>query len=53
MYNPPLQLGRELSVLAATSTSSTYRMRASVYAGLTKVRLEPQVLIDAEEGLFQ
>jgi len=28
-------------------------MWASIYAGLTKVRLEPQVLIDAEEGLFQ
>jgi hypothetical protein len=31
----------------------SFRMRASVYAGLTKLRLEPQILIDAEEGLFQ
>lgn len=30
-----------------------FRMRASAYAGLTKVRLEPQILIDAEKGLFQ
>lgn len=31
----------------------SFRLRASVYAGLTTVRLEPQILIDAEEGLFQ
>ncbi len=30
-----------------------FRMRASAYAGLTCVRLEPQILIDAKEGLFQ
>lgn len=30
-----------------------FTMRASVYAGLTMVRLEPQLLIDADEGLFQ
>lgn len=30
-----------------------FSMRATVYAGLSKVRLEPQLLIDADSGLFQ
>ena len=30
-----------------------FRLRASVYAGLGRVCLEPQLLIDADEGLFQ
>ncbi|MHC4517237.1 MAG: RIFT barrel domain-containing protein, partial [Planctomycetota bacterium] len=30
-----------------------FRLRASVYASLGKVRLEPQLLIDADKGLFQ
>lgn len=30
-----------------------FSVRASVYAGLDKVRLEPQLLIDADTGLFQ
>lgn len=30
-----------------------FRLRASVYAGLCQVRLEPMILIDAEQGMFQ
>ncbi len=30
-----------------------FRVRASVFAGLTKVFLEPQILVDAEQGLMQ
>jgi hypothetical protein len=30
-----------------------FQMRASVFAGLTKVYLEPQILIDSQEGLMQ
>jgi len=30
-----------------------FRMRASVFAGLSKVCLEPQILIDSEKGLLQ
>ncbi len=30
-----------------------FRMRASVFAGLSKVYLEPQILIDAEKGMMQ
>ncbi len=30
-----------------------FRLRASVYAGLPRVCLEPQILIDAEQGMIQ
>jgi hypothetical protein len=30
-----------------------FSMRVSVYAGLSRIRLEPQLLIDADSGLFQ
>jgi len=30
-----------------------FQMRASVFAGLSKVYLEPQILIDSQEGLMQ
>ena len=30
-----------------------FQMRASVFAGLSKVYLEPQILIDSQEGLIQ
>jgi hypothetical protein len=30
-----------------------FRMRASVYAGLPRVYIEPQILIDAERGMIQ
>lgn len=31
----------------------SFRMRASIFAGLTKVRLEPLIIVDADEGVIQ
>jgi len=53
--------GHVRSTLLATGALHTsegkrafgFSMRASVYAGLDKIRLEPQLLIDADTGLFQ